>query len=131
MRVHDSGCFLFGLRGGGAKPRSPSSPVVSVRLLGRPVVERRVRSALVVEAHPPADPGPGMGAGGKLGLVDALVFERAPQPLDEDVIHPATLAIHRDLDAGALEDFGELQEGESSRGEEIRHRREDCYLQAG
>ena len=35
--------FRDGLRGGGAKPQSPSSPLRAVRFLGRPLVERRVR----------------------------------------------------------------------------------------
>jgi len=50
-----------------------------------------------------------MGTGGKLGQVDTLVSERVPQPLDEDVIHTAALAIHRDLDAGVLEDAREFE----------------------
>ena len=69
--VHDS--RYLGLTGDGAQPRAPSNLSVSVRLLRRPVVERSVRSALVVEVHPPADPTPGLGAGGKLGQVDAFV----------------------------------------------------------
>ncbi len=31
--------------------------------------------------------------------VDALVFQGSPQPLDEDIIETASLAIHRDADA--------------------------------
>ena len=31
--------------------------------------------------------------------VDALVFERPPQPLDEDVVEEPALAIHRDAHA--------------------------------
>ena len=35
--------------------------------------------APVVEVHPPADAGPGLGAGRELSQVDALVLERSPQ----------------------------------------------------
>jgi hypothetical protein len=31
---------------------------------------------------------------------DAFVFEAAPQPLDEDVVHPAAAPVHGDADAG-------------------------------
>ena len=43
--------------------------------------------------------GPSLGPGCKLGQVDAFVLERSPQPLDEHVVHPAALAVHRDADA--------------------------------
>jgi hypothetical protein len=29
--------------------------------------------------------------------VNAFIFQRPPEPLEEDVIHPAALAIYRDL----------------------------------
>lgn len=32
--------------------------------------------------------------------IDTLVFERAPQPLDEHVVLPAVATVHRDPDAG-------------------------------
>ena len=57
--------------------RAPVSLVVSVRLVGCPVVKRRVGPAPVVEVHPPADSGPGLEAVGELGQVDALVLERS------------------------------------------------------
>ena len=68
-----------------------------------------MRSPRVVELDPPADAGAGVGSRGVLRQVDLLIFERAPQPLDEDVIHPAALAVHRDLDPGVLEPVGEGQ----------------------
>ena len=101
--VHDSSCFVCWLS---------SSPSVSVRLLRRPVVERRVGPAPVVEVHPPADSGPSLGTGCELGQVDAFVLERSPQPLDEHVVHPAALAVHRDADASLLEHVGEVDAGE-------------------
>jgi len=30
--------------------------------------------------------------------IDLLVFDRFPEPLDEDVVAPGTLAVHADLD---------------------------------
>src|SRR5262245_31783918 len=32
--------------------------------------------------------------------VDVLMLERAPQPLDEDVVHPAPASVHGNGDAG-------------------------------
>ena len=88
------------------------SPVLSVRLVRRPVVERRVGPAPVVEVHPPADSGMGLGAGRELREVDALVLERSPQPLDEHVVHPAALAVHRDANARLREHVGEVDAAE-------------------
>ena len=68
--------------------------------------------APVVEVHPQADSSPGLGASRELGQVDALVFERSPQPLDEHIVHPATRAIHRDANASLLEHVGEVTAGE-------------------
>ena len=44
--------------------------------------------------------------------VDALVRERSPQPLDEDVVHPAALAVQRDANARRCEHVGEVGAGE-------------------
>lgn len=41
-----------------------------------------------------------------------LVFQGAPQAFDEDVIHPAAAAVHRDLDPLPIEDAGEGGAGE-------------------
>ena len=68
-----------------------------------------MRSPFVVELDPPADAGAGVGARGVLRQIDLLIFERAPQPLDEDVIHPAALAVHRDVDPSVREPVGEGQ----------------------
>ena len=101
--VHDSSGFVCWLS---------SSPSVSVRLLRRPVIERRVGPAPVVEVHPPTDAGSSLGTGCELGQVDAFVLERSPQPLDEHVVHPAALAVHRDADASLREHVGEVDAGE-------------------
>ena len=48
---------------------------------------------LVVESEPGADTGLRLGDR-RIGVeVDLLVFEAAPQPLDEDVVHAAALAV--------------------------------------
>ena len=91
-------------------PRLLSAPS-SVYASWRPVVERRVGPVSVVEGHPPADAGPGLGAGGELGQVDALVLERSPQPLDKHIVHPSALAVHRDTNARRLEHVGEIDAG--------------------
>jgi hypothetical protein len=47
-----------------------------------------VGTVAVVERDPVADATAGIGAGLELVEVDALVLERAPEPLDEHVVHP-------------------------------------------
>ena len=44
--------------------------------------------------------------------VALLVFDRAPESLDEHLVHPAALAIHADPDFGPLEDGDEGFTGE-------------------
>jgi len=44
--------------------------------------------------------------------MDLLVFDAAPQPLDEDVVTPGALAVHADGDAIAGERAGEVCAGE-------------------
>jgi len=41
-----------------------------------------------------------------------FVFQAAPQPLDEDVVHVPALAIHADGDRVALQGVGEVVAGE-------------------
>src|SRR5436190_18096136 len=43
---------------------------------------------------------------------DLLVFEAAPQPLDEDVIHTAPLPVHADRDSVVLQSASEVVAGE-------------------
>jgi hypothetical protein len=55
----------------------------------RAVAEALVLALVIVEAEPGADAGLGLGDR-RIGVeVDFLVFEAAPQPLDEDVVHAA------------------------------------------
>ena len=44
--------------------------------------------------------------------VDRLVFERAPQPLNEDVVRAPDAVVHRDADAGVAQAPGEDEAGE-------------------
>jgi hypothetical protein len=71
----------------------------------RAIAEALVLALLVVEAEPGADAGPGLGDR-RVGVeVDFLVFEAAPQPLDEDVVHAAALAVHADDDPMPLREL--------------------------
>src|SRR5450759_5614495 len=66
----------------------------------------------VVEYHPFADAGARLMAARICFDMHLLVFERAPDPLDENVVHPAASSIHRDADAGSLELAREGRAGE-------------------
>ena len=66
----------------------------------------------VVVADPTTDPCSCLTAGLEGIEVDAFVFQRSPQPLDEDVVHPAATTIHRDTDVGILQGVGEGKAGE-------------------
>src|SRR5580693_7121724 len=67
---------------------------------------------VVVKAEPGANPSLGLG-NVLIGIeVDFLVFEAAPQSLDEDVVHAAALAVHADHDPVPLEGAGEVVAGE-------------------
>src|SRR5882762_6718756 len=41
-----------------------------------------------------------------------LVFDRAPQPFDENIVHETTASVHRNRDARSLEPAGEGGAGE-------------------
>src|SRR5438445_10752841 len=67
---------------------------------------------VVVKAEPGANPSLGLG-NVLIGIeVDFLVFEAAPQPLDEDIVHAPALAVHADGDPMSLEGAGEIVAGE-------------------
>ena len=75
-------------------------------------IKRRVRPFDVVEADPLVDDTPGLEAVGKVVQIDSLVFERAPQSLDEDVVQATAPAVHRDTDTGRLQAPGKGEAGE-------------------
>ena len=66
----------------------------------------------VVEVDPLCNDPFGLEAVGQFMQVDGLIFERAPQAFDEDVVHAPAPPIHGDADAGIIEDAGEVEAGE-------------------
>jgi len=91
---YGSGCF-------------PQPTVLEVNLIGRPAAKRLARPNTVVEAEVSLQSASGLGDRVVRTQVDLLVFDAAPQPLDEHVVEPAPLAVHADADTGALEPVGE------------------------
>ena len=71
-----------------------------------------MRPAAIVEGQITADRGAGLADAG-VGLeVDLFVFDRPPQPFDEDVVAPGPLAIHADGDPGLEQHAREVVAGE-------------------
>ena len=65
-------------------------------------------ASAVVKGQIAANPGAGVWdrlIGVKINL---LVFDRAPEPLDEDVVAPGTFAVHGDADFGILQHLDEV-----------------------
>ena len=66
-----------------------------------------MRSAAVVEVQVAADRSAGL-ADAAVGLeMNLLVFDAAPQPLDEDIVPPSAFAVHADRNAVVGERAGE------------------------
>ena len=61
----------------------------------------------VVTINPAADSDPCLASCFECVEIDAFVFERPPESLDHDVVHPAPFAVHRDFDVGILQYAGE------------------------
>ena len=61
---------------------------------GRLSAKGRVGSSPIVELNPVADTGFGLRSALPCMQINALVFQGAPEPFDEDVVEEATLAIH-------------------------------------
>src|SRR3984885_10971746 len=57
-------------------------------------------------------PAPGTGRVRWRSRLDQLVFERAPQPFDENVVERAPAAVHADRDATAFERSQKIGRGE-------------------
>lgn len=89
--------------------------------------------AAIVEGHIAADRGAGLADGLVSLQVDLLVLDRAPEPLDEDVVAPGASAVHADGDTGLEQHFGEGLAGELRslvRVEDVRLAMPDhCLLQ--
>src|SRR5215218_9721138 len=71
-----------------------------------------MRSAGVVKAEISADRGAGLGDRVVSSEVDLLVLDRSPEPLNEDVVAPGTLAVHADGDPVPGQRTGEGLAGE-------------------
>src|SRR6266478_1783771 len=63
---------------------------------------------MVVEAEPVADAGTRLRHPRVISQVDLLVFQRAPQPLDKDVVQATPAAVHADDHAALGQHAGEL-----------------------
>src|SRR5690349_6131413 len=71
-----------------------------------------MRATLIVKHEMLADAGSRI-ADRVVGVqIDLLVLDRLPQPLDEDVVPPAALAVHADADVSILEYLSKLSAGE-------------------
>ena len=90
---------------GTASPiRKMTSSFLSVReqVGRRPIAERLVRALVIVEVEIVFQRREQFQAGGEVAGIDQLVFERAPQPFDENIVERAPAAIHADRDAALL-----------------------------
>ena len=85
----------------------PGREVLAVAVVGA------VRAAFVVEAEEGLQAGRGLGQVGVAAQVDFVVFDRAPESLDENIVQAAALAVHGEFHASSQEWFGE------SRGREL------------
>ena len=83
-----------------------------VGLVRRLAVKARMRPSGIVEVEIATDRGAGVGDRVVGPEVDLLVFHRAPEPLDEDIVAPGALAVHADGDAVLPQHVGEVSAGE-------------------
>jgi len=106
----DGGCAGGDMGEGVAGRRSRSSTYSRafcfVGLARCAVSQALVLALLTIKAEPGADAGLRFRDAGIGVEIDLLVFEAAPQPLDEDVVHVAALAVHADRDLVALQRAG-------------------------
>ena len=58
-----------------------------------------MRTSGIIVADPLLQSGMQAEAGFKCMPINAFIFQRAPQPFNEDIVHPPALAIHADADA--------------------------------
>jgi hypothetical protein len=71
-----------------------------------------MRSLAVVEFQIPTDPGARLADAVVGAQIDFFVFDRAPVPLDEDVVTPGRLAVHADRDGVVEKQTDERGTGE-------------------
>ena len=83
-----------------------------VNLIGRAPVKARVGSAAVVEVEIAANRCAGLGYAVVGFEIHLLIFDAAPQPLDENVVAPRAFAVHADRDAIFDQQAGERSASE-------------------
>jgi hypothetical protein len=93
---------------GGREKRLP----VEVRPIRRQPVKARVRTPRIVELDVPAERRARLAHRVVGTQIHLLVFDRPPQPLDEHVVAPSSLAVHADRDLPATERAGECSTSE-------------------
>ena len=71
-----------------------------------------MRAPSIVEGQIPGDRRPSLRYAVVGAQIDLLVFDRSPQPLDEDVVALGALAVHADGDAGGHQYAREIKAGE-------------------
>ena len=71
-----------------------------------------MRATAVIEGQISGNTRPGFRHVGVGSQVDFFVFYTPPEPLDEDVVAPGSLAVHADLDLAARQDLDEIGRGE-------------------
>ena len=109
--------------------RSRHKPHWGFDLQAPSVADRRCNSRSSASGRP------GARSRSRTQKIDALVFERAPQAFDEDIVHPAPPAIHADADLSVPQHRGEGKAGELAalvgvegvRGAEARQRFLQCH----
>ena len=67
---------------------------------------------MVVKGEPGLKAPSQLGDGGVFLEVDLLVFDAPPQPLDENVVHPAAATVHAHFHAEVRQPAGLLHRGE-------------------
>ncbi len=71
-----------------------------------------MRAMAIIVADPARDPGAQFSAGFESMQIYAFIFQRTPQPLNENVVHPAAAPIHADPDALGLQNPAKAGAGE-------------------
>src|SRR6185369_18034766 len=77
-----------------------------------PPGQRRMRSPSVVVANPFPQSGPQRRAGLECMQVYTFVFQAAPQPLDEHIIHPSSPSVHRNAHTRLAQNASKPRRGE-------------------
>ena len=67
-----------------------------------------VGSWSIVEGEVTSEPSAGLGDGVVRMQIDLLVLDRAPEPLDEDVVTPAAASVHADPNCVLAQDIEEV-----------------------